>query len=235
MAEQIIFIIISVITLIAAWFVVTDRNLFHAALALMASFLGVAGLYVLLEAGFLAAAQLLVYIGAISILVIFAIMMTRRLMQTTETAFNSQWQMGIVTALLLFAVLFFVIVQFWPMTPAAGATGRPDVAPDILSATVDQLGAALVSVDQYVLPFEVASVLLLAALIGSIAVAWPEEVVAAEGTPPETAVTAPGGDVGEETSLEAEASPVEEASSEEEVSAGEEPEGSVVGASEEEE
>lgn len=233
MAEQIIFIIISAVTLIAAWFVVTDRNLFHAALALMASFLGVAGLYVLLEAGFVAAAQLLVYIGAISILVIFAIMMTRRLMQTTETAFNSQWQMGIVTAALLFAVLFFVIVQFWPMTPAAGATGRPDVAPDLLAASVDQLGAAFVSVDQYVLPFELASVLLLAALIGSIAVAWPEEVVAAEGSVPETAVDAAGAGVEDLSASVEGASAEEEAySSEEETSAGEEAGESVAGTAE---
>ncbi len=227
MAEQIIFIIVSAMTLIAAWFVVTDRNLFHAALALMASFLGVAGLYVLLEAGFLAAAQLLVYIGAISILVIFAIMMTRRLMQTTETAFNSQWQMGIVTALLLFAVLFFVIVQFWPVTPEAGVTGRPDVAPDLLAASVDQLGVALVSVDQYVLPFEVASILLLAALIGSIAVAWPEETVAAEGVAMESAAGASVAAIDEETSSESEG--------EVSTSIGEEPDESVVDTSEEEE
>jgi NADH-quinone oxidoreductase subunit J len=60
MALQIIFIIISAVTLISALIVVTNRNLFHAALALMLSFFGVAGLYVLLEAGFLAAAQLLI-------------------------------------------------------------------------------------------------------------------------------------------------------------------------------
>lgn len=226
MAEQIIFIIISAMTLIAAWFVVTDRNLFHAALALMASFLGVAGLYVLLEAGFLAAAQLLVYIGAISILVIFAIMMTRRLMQTTETAFNSQWQMGIVTSLLLFVVLFFVVVQFWPMDPAAGAAGRPDVAPDLLAATVDQLGVALVSPDQYVLPFELASVLLLAALIGSIAIAWPEEVVATESAVLESRAGTPVTDVDEETT-------VGESVPELEASASEGAEESVVEASEE--
>ncbi len=97
------------------------------------------------------------------------------------------------------------------MTPAAGATGRPDVAPDLLAATVDQLGAALVSVDQYVLPFEVASVLLLAALIGSIAVAWPEEVVG-EGAAVETTVGASSADVGEATSSEEEAAPEAEAS-----------------------
>ncbi len=90
MSQQIVFFILAAITLTSAIVVVTMRNLFHAALALMVSFLGVAGIYVLLDAGFLGMAQLLVYIGAISILIIFAIMMTRRLMQTRESPFNSQ-------------------------------------------------------------------------------------------------------------------------------------------------
>ena len=113
--QQIVFIIISVITLGTAVVVVTNRNLFHAALAMMASFLGVAGLYVLLEAGFLAAAQLLVYIGAISILVIFAIMMTRRLMQTHEMPYNSQYWYGLGAAGLVFLLLMFgpYIVYSW--------------------------------------------------------------------------------------------------------------------------
>ena len=81
---QIVFILVSAITLFAGIQTVSNRNLFHAALYMMLSFLGVAVLYGLLESAFMAATQLLVYIGAISILVIFAIMMTRRLMQTTE-------------------------------------------------------------------------------------------------------------------------------------------------------
>ncbi|MFW6042128.1 MAG: NADH-quinone oxidoreductase subunit J [Chloroflexota bacterium] len=175
MTQQIIFIVISFLTLLMAWVVVTNRNLFHAALALMGSFLGVAGLYVLLEAGFLAAAQLLVYIGAISILIIFAIMMTRRLMQTTETPFNSQWALGGVTALVLFAVIVFVILQVWPWQPGVEPFGAAPEVPDaVLQGSVVQLGRALVDVNQYVLPFEVTSVLLLAALIGAIVVAWPE-------------------------------------------------------------
>lgn len=177
MTQQIIFIIISAITLIMGWIVVTNRNLFHAALALMGSFLGVAGLYVLLEAGFLAAAQLLVYIGAISILVIFAIMMTRRLMQTTETAFNSQWALGGIISSLLFAVILYVLLNFWTWEPGNGPTGSvPEVDPAVADNMVVSLGAALVDVNQYVLPFELASVLLLAALIGAIVVAWPEKV-----------------------------------------------------------
>ena len=175
MVQQIVFIIISTLTLIMAWVVVTNRNLFHAALALMASFLGVAALYALLEAGFLAAAQLLVYIGAISILIIFAIMMTRRLMQTTETSFNSQWGIGAITALLLFGVIAFVVLRYWPIEPGEPPFGLPPAAPEgLIGSSVEILGISLVSVDAYVLPFEVASVLLLAALVGAIVVAWPE-------------------------------------------------------------
>lgn len=179
MTQQIIFIIISAITLIMGWIVVTNRNLFHAALALMGTFLGVAGLYVLLEAGFLAAAQLLVYIGAISILVIFAIMMTRRLMQTTETPFNSQWALGGLVSALFFGITVFVLLNFdnWSLEPGVGPTGAmPEVPAAVSRGTVASLGAALVDVNQYVLPFEVASVLLLAALVGAIVIAWPEKV-----------------------------------------------------------
>lgn len=167
---QILFIIISFITLISAWIVVTDRNLFHAALAMMASFLGVAGLYVLLEAGFLAAAQLLVYIGAISILVIFAIMMTRRLMQTTESPYNSQWVMGAVASVLVFGLFMLVILPVFPLDQAT--TAPP--APAAVEGMVVTLGQMLVSAEAYVIPFEIASVLLLAALVGSIIIARPE-------------------------------------------------------------
>jgi NADH-quinone oxidoreductase subunit J len=177
MAQQILFIVISAFTLIMAWIVVTGRNLFHAALALMATFLGVAGLYVTLEAGFLAAAQLLVYIGAISILVIFAIMMTRRLMQTTETPFNSQWLFGGIISLLFLAISLFVILRRWPLEPTETMGSlRPTVPGAMIEGSVVQLGRALVDVNQYVLPLEIVSVLLLAALIGAIVVAWPERL-----------------------------------------------------------
>lgn len=170
-APQILFIIISFITLISGWIVVTDRNLFHAALAMMASFLGVAGLYVLLEAGFLAAAQLLVYIGAISILVIFAIMMTRRLMQTTESPYNSQWIMGAVASLLVFGLFMLVLLPVFPLDQATAAP----VEPAAVEGMVVTLGQLLVSAEAYVIPFEIASVLLLAALVGSIIIARPDQ------------------------------------------------------------
>jgi NADH-quinone oxidoreductase subunit J len=170
--QQIIFLIIAAATLTSAMIVVTDRNLFHAALAMMASFFGVAGMYVLLEAGFLAAAQLLVYIGAISILIIFAIMMTRRLMQSSESPFNSQSAAGLFAAVLTFVGLLMMIIIGWP---DANFPDVAEVSADVLRGGVEQLGVALVSPDAYVVPFEVASVLLLAALVGSIFIAWPEK------------------------------------------------------------
>lgn len=171
---QVIFIIVSAITLVAAVQVVTNRNLFHAALWMMFSFLGVAALYGLLEAGFLAATQLLVYIGAISILIIFAIMMTRRLMQTTESPYNSQWIGAGVAAVLTFAVILGVVLQVLPLDAGfAPSSANPAVATAI-EQNVVTLGRSFVSADQYVLPFELASVLLLAALVGSIIVARPD-------------------------------------------------------------
>lgn len=184
MAQQIIFIIISAITLGAAIMVVTDRNLFHAALFMMLSFLGVAGLYVLLESGFMAATQLLVYIGAISILVIFAIMMTRRLMQTTETPFNSQWVWAGLTAVLLFGLITAVILQQDRLTldpNSANAFFAPSITDPVIEEAVNnnvvKLGISFVDSEQYVLPFELASVLLLVALVGSIIVARPDQPV----------------------------------------------------------
>ncbi len=174
--EQIIFIVASLLTLVTGFVVVTNRNLFHAALAMMASFLGVAALYVILDAGFLAAAQLLVYIGAISILIIFAIMMTRRLMSRTEASFNTQWGMALFTSLVAFALLIFVIGNFWPTTPAENQplASRTVVPDSLLLDSTAALGRSFVNIDAFVIPFELASVLLLAALVGAILIAWPK-------------------------------------------------------------
>ena len=169
--EQFVFIAVSGLTIVTAILVVTMRNLFHAALAMMASFLGVAGIYITLEAGFLAAAQLLIYIGAISILIIFAIMLTRRMMQAQDTPFNSQMGAGLVTAVLSFLLLAFVITRLWRNEIF---DSRPEIPLAIMDQVVVQLGADFVSANAYVIPFLVASVLLLAALIGSIYVAWPQ-------------------------------------------------------------
>ncbi len=159
--SQVWFIILSAVALIGALGVVTTRNLFRAALLLVLSFVGVSGLYILLEAELLAMIQLLVYVGAISILIIFAIMLSRRMMSPEFRASNEQWGWALGAAVVLFAILVFILLQVaWPAVEAA-------VPEDMISA----LGQALVSPDQFVLVFEVASVLLLVALVGAVIIA----------------------------------------------------------------
>lgn len=176
MTQQVIFIFLSVVVLGSALLVVTLRNLFHSALALMASFLGVAGFYVLLEAGFLGMAQLLVYIGAISILIIFAVMMTRRMMQTIETPFNSQPLIALIGSGLTLVILLVVLTGLFPVRPGTDELWSMPlpVDPIVIESSVARLGRAFVSADGYVLPFIVISILLLAALVGSIYIAWPK-------------------------------------------------------------
>jgi len=158
---QVIFIILSAVALIGALGVVLSRNLFHAAIFLVLSFVGVAGFYVLLEAEFLAMIQILVYVGAISILIIFAIMLSRRLMSPDFRASNEQWLWALVAAVALFAILVIVLIQVdWPVAQA-----------EVPSDTLVELGKALVDPGQYLLVFEVASVLLLVALVGAVIVA----------------------------------------------------------------
>lgn len=160
-ATQVIFIILSAVALIGALGVVVSRNLFHAAIFLVLSFVGVAGYYVLLEAEFLAMIQILVYVGAISILIIFAIMLSRRLMSPEFKARNEQWLWALVAAVALFVVLVVVLLQVnWPVAQA-----------NVPDGTLVELGKAMVNPDQYLLVFEVASVLLLVALVGAVVIA----------------------------------------------------------------
>ena len=163
MVQIVVFIILSLVTLGAALAVVTSKNLFHSALFLILSFVGVASLYVLLEAPFLAAVQILVYVGAIAILIIFAIMLTRRLMAKDLVQRNAQWGWAALGAVLLFVALGLILIRVnWPVVEAA-----------VPEETISILGQDLMGT--YLLPFEVASVLLLVALVGSIIIARERE------------------------------------------------------------
>lgn len=161
---QIIFLVVAVGTLGAAFMVVTTRNLVHAALWLVVSLFGIAVYYVMLSAGFLAMAQVVIYIGAIAILMIFAIMLTRRVAGDAGPSMNSNWPWAALIAVVLFGVLVWTLSNW---------TGFSLQAPEMVGVDpLRNLGAALVSPNAYILPFEVASILLLAALIGAIFVAW---------------------------------------------------------------
>lgn len=167
-AVTIAFAVFSILTLGGGLGVVLNRNLFRGAVWLMVSLFGVAGLFVLLSAPFLAAVQILVYIGAIAILFVFAVMLTRSLTNITErftrVGFNA------AAAVVLFALLIVGVI--WPVWGANEALHMP--VSDQVATTMD-LGVALVSGQQYVLPFEVASLLLTAAVIGAIVIAREED------------------------------------------------------------
>lgn len=160
---QIVFLFIAAGTLAAAGLVVTVRNLFHAALWLVVTLFGVAIIFALLEANFLVAAQVALYIGAISILIIFAVMLTQGIMHTDTIQINRQAGLSAVVALGFFLGLWLILMQL----PNFNQLSTVSVPADSLQ----QLGQAMVAPDQYALPFEVAAVLLLAAMVGSIMLA----------------------------------------------------------------
>jgi NADH-quinone oxidoreductase subunit J len=162
---EIIFIILAILTLASAFMVVTARNLVHAALWLILALFGVAGIFILLNAGFLAVVQVVVYIGAIAILMIFAIMLTRDVIQEGRSQFNKNVVVAAIMGITVFAGLTILVLN-----SGAGGAAQPVLDPRV--DPISQLGLALVSPNAYIIPFELASVLLLAALIGAIVVAW---------------------------------------------------------------
>jgi NADH:ubiquinone oxidoreductase subunit 6 (subunit J) len=153
------FFVLAAVAVLGAFLAVTLRNLVRAALGLILSFMGVAGIYFVLEAEFVAVVQILIYVGAISVLILFAIMLTRGIMSSTLSAENSQWVIATFVSVLVFAILLFVAINTnWPVSPAAA-----------VSDLIPKLGTELVTT--YLLPFEAVSLLLLAALVGAIVIA----------------------------------------------------------------
>jgi NADH-quinone oxidoreductase subunit J len=145
--------------------VVSSRNLVHAALWLISALFGVAVLYALLDAGFMAVVQVVIYIGAIAILFIFAVMLTRREMRDHGPGLNKNWWISLLVSLLTFVGLVGLLWSwsgFWYTAPA--------IPPGF--DAVSALGDALISPNAFVLPFEVASVLLVAALVGAVYIAF---------------------------------------------------------------
>jgi NADH:ubiquinone oxidoreductase subunit 6 (subunit J) len=146
--------------LIFALGVVTLRSLFHCALCLAAALIGIAGLYVALQAEYLAGVQVLLYVGAVVTLVIFAVMLTEHLSGKTVRQNNSQSPLATLGLLGFVALLAAVIVKTpWPVTAEA------------LKARVSVMGLGEALMGTYVFPFEVISIILIAALIGTVIIA----------------------------------------------------------------
>ena len=153
------FYLLSGLTVGGSLLVFVSRNLLHAVIFLVLAFLGMAGLFVTLSAHFIAVAQVLIYAGAISVLLVFAVMLTPLASRDNP---NSLFVLpGVALGLAFAAVVAFVAIEVdW-----IELRGE-DVQIGAFESTVEVIGAALL--DRYVLAFEVASVLLLAALIGAI-------------------------------------------------------------------
>lgn len=162
---QIIFLITAAVILGSAAATVVSRNLIHAALWLIVTLFGVAVLYAILNAGFLAVVQVVIYIGAIAILFIFAVMLTRADLRDRTPQLNRGWWLNLVLAVVTFGGLIWLF-RTW--------SGFSATAADLPAGFdgVSMLGDALISPDAFLVPFEVASVLLLAALVGAVYVAF---------------------------------------------------------------
>ena len=153
-AEAFVFWVFAIVTVGSAAVVVLSRTLIYSAFALLFTFFGVAGLYVLLGADFLAATQLLIYVGGILVLLLFGVMLTHKIYDLDLRTETTQLAPGLIVAVGLFVILSATAVRTeWMSTP------RPP------APTTAEIGRLFLG--QYLLPFEAASVLLLVALVGA--------------------------------------------------------------------
>jgi len=153
-AEAAVFWVFAIVTVASAAVVVLSRKLIYSAFALLFTFFGVAGLYVLLGADFLAATQLLVYVGGILVLLLFGVMLTHKIYDLDLKTETTQFAPGLIVAVGLFVVLSATAVR----TQWMGLALPP-------APTTREIGRLFLG--QYLLPFEAASILLLVALMGA--------------------------------------------------------------------
>lgn len=159
--ETVVFLILAIVSVIAAFGVVASRNIVHSAFLLALTMVGVAGLYILLSAHFLAAVQILIYAGAVSIMVVFAVMLTLRGDVKKSNLEHSKWHWGVLVSGLLFGVIALVILGFndWSILPAS----MPD--------TDNTADIARLMLARYMIPFEIAAFMITMALVGAVILA----------------------------------------------------------------
>ena len=155
MGELIFLGLITVIATSAVW-VVVSPNLVHSAVSLLFTLFGVAGLYVFLFADFLAATQVVIYVGGILVLIIFGVMLTNKIDKPVIESVSSNKIIGVLISSFIFTILSIIVIQTkWPIIDTA--TSGP--------STVELIGRLILG--KYLLPFELISILLLAALVGA--------------------------------------------------------------------
>jgi NADH:ubiquinone oxidoreductase subunit 6 (subunit J) len=158
------FLILAIVTLVSACAAMTLRGLVHCALALAVAFAGIGTLYLSLGAQFLGLAQLLVYVGAIAVLIVFVILLTRGGGDASPLIPTGLPITGIVVATTMLALLAWAVFHSFAMH---------SLEPPATPATVRELGTVLMA--EYVLPLEVIGLMLTAALIGAVVVAMKEK------------------------------------------------------------
>ena len=158
------FLILAALTIAGTSAAMGLRNLVHSILALTLGFAGLAALYLQLDAQFVGFTQVLIYVGAVAILAVFAIMLTRSVGPMAQPAFSSAWTMGGVVAGAVFAVLAWAIHS---------SAASPKMLPPQPEVSVRQIGGALMH--RFVLPLEIMGLLLTVALIGAVLIAMQEK------------------------------------------------------------
>ncbi len=151
-----VFSLIVLLTITSAAMVAFSRNIIYSAFSLLGTFMGVAGLYIFLGADFVAAVQLLIYVGGILVLILFAVMLTHRITDVTITNRSA----GRIPALIVIGGLLYFLIQTIQSTPWVKAKEV------VFAATTAKIGDAFLY--DYLLPFELASLVLLAAMIGAV-------------------------------------------------------------------
>lgn len=154
--STVVFYLITVITVGSAAVVAFSRNIIYSAFSLLGTFMGIAGLYIFLGADFVAGVQVLIYVGGILVLILFAVMLTHRITDVEITNRSA----GRIPALIIIGVFFVLLAQTIRETPWVKAK---DIAHEPTTAKIGEL-----FLEQYLLPFELASLVLLAAMIGAV-------------------------------------------------------------------
>jgi len=177
-----LFYILAGIIVASALLVVTVRNLFHCALALALTMFGISGIYLYLGWEFLAAVQVLIYVGAVTVLIIFGIMLTRRVMDDKARVMNNQVLLSFLAAIAVMFILFMVVgnssfqyTNHAPVVSAAQSTETSSAASSATVAYTDEVAALAAGLlrpqNGFAFAFEFVSVLLLSALVGAVVVA----------------------------------------------------------------
>ena len=159
-----IFYILAALTIAGGLAAILLKHLIHAALALTVAFAGLALLFLSLDAQFVGFAQILVYIGAVAILIVFAILLTRGSDLPKDGVFSRTWPAGLVIAAAVFAMLGWAVLQSSSALPQQTA---------VPAVSVHDIGNALMG--RYVLPLEIVALLLTAATVGAVIVAMHEK------------------------------------------------------------